>query len=280
MDFLSLFDDDNDGPAPDVPSHSEPDPSGGVSAQHGMQLERTADAAVAIVAPVEESERPRKPRFYNSRGTAIERKAWNLDMQLHRAKKKAVRNENDILNLLATFKRRSATDGTVMVHRTKSKKRGNLFSRAGLVKVSCLKVASRGNRFVSKWAMSDFLSVSFGHDTAKGRRIMSRNSQALAMQMAPSTVATMRAVTAGATMARQYHLPARILMMCKGNPPQVVGLREAWDETGQIITVNRDRGAWQICVVRHTLLLLWSDSDDDRKVIKVPVATRLSNRVS
>ena len=81
-------------------------------------------------------------------------------------------------------------------------------------------------------------------------------------------------------MARQYHLLARILMMCKGNPPQVVGLREAWDETGQIITVNRDRGAWQICVVRHTLLLLWSDSDDDRKVIKVPVATRLSNRVS
>ena len=64
-------------------------------------------------------------------------------------------------------------------------------------KVGCLKVASRGNRFVSKWAMSDFLSVSFGHDIAKGRRIMSRNSQALAMQMAPSTVATMRAVTAG-----------------------------------------------------------------------------------
>ena len=58
-------------------------------------------------------------------------------------------------------------------------------------------------------------------------------------------------------MARQYHLLARILMMCKGNPPQVVGLREAWDETGQIITVNRDRGAWaDMCGAPHLVVAL------------------------
>ena len=292
MDFLSLFDDEP-GPQPDqqqvqqqqveqqqhqVQQQLQQHQVQQQLQQHGMQLERSADAsAVVVAAPAEEKVGRRKRAFYNSRGSNVERKAWNLDMQLRRAKKKAVRNENDILNVLAAFKKRSIIDGTVVLHRTKSTKKGNLFSRAGLVKVSYLKMTVRGNRFASKWAMSDFLAVSFGQDTSKGKRILARNSQALAKQMAPSTVATMRAVTAGATMAKEFSFLARLLILCRANPPQVVGLREAFDETGQIITVSRERATWQICVVRHTLLLLWPETDGKRKIIKVPVATLLSN---
>lgn len=132
-----------------------------------------------------------------------------------------------------------------------------MFTRAGLVKVSYWKLKTGGNRFASKWAMSDFLQTSFRYDVVKGKRISARNSQALAINMAPSTVATMRAVTAGAVMARQFNLLARIYLLCKANRPLVVGLRDAFDETSQLISVNGDCASWQICVVCHTLLVLF-----------------------
>ena len=137
-----------------------------------------------------------------------------------------------------------------------------------------LKVKTRGNRHTLRWSLEDFLTASFG-DWGKGR-VQGRNAQAAAMHMSVGTVSYMRAVTCGAALARQSNLLARLYLLCKMNPPLVVGLREAWDETSQKLVVLQEKGEWQVMVVKHTLVILWESTDGGApSLLKIPVVPGL-----
>ena len=132
------------------------------------------------------------------------------------------------------------------------------------------KLTACGNRFSSKWSLNDFLVAAFGDDHVRGKRIQQRNSAALALGMSSSTLSYMRTVAFGAVLARQSSLLARIYLMCKSCRPLVACLREAWDETAQLVTVNNDKGSWQLMVLKHTLLLIWQSSNGP-SMVRIPV---------
>ena len=205
-------------------------------------------------------------RFYNSRGCASDRKAWNLDMQWRKAKKQLQQNESDALDLLASLQKRSGREACLKVARTN---KGHLFRRSRLVKVMQCKFTAKGNQHGTAWHMRDFLAASFGR-SSKGR-IFSLRGQALAESMSPATVAYMRVVSCGAVLARQAHLLARIFLMCRSNPPTVVGIRDAWDETGQELMVQGEQGVWQVIAASHTLIMGWPGTATTPMLVEVPV---------
>lgn len=196
----------------------------------------------------------------NPRGSFAERRAWNLHMQVKKAQKRMLVCETDALEMLHSLQTRSRE----RVQIQKGKK-GNLFSKKRLVQISYLKAPS-GNRFVYKYSMSDFLECSFGVDTKHAKRLTARNHQALAMNAAPSTIAYMRTVVCGSVLSRQCGLLGQLLALCRANPPTAVGLRESFDETVQIVTVNQQKGGYQVCVLRHTLIIAWGSG-----LLRVPI---------
>lgn len=196
-------------------------------------------------------------RKYNSRGTSADRAAWNLDMQLRKMQKKVLRCESDAVSLLTSLRRRSSTSSFFKVCRGK----GGLSNKSGLMKVIQCRLKTKGNRFGWKWAMEDFLHAAFGSDLAKGKRLQQRNAQALSGGMDGSTVAYMRAVVSGSVLSRQSHLLARLFLLCRENPPTVACVREAWDETGQSVVVQQERGVWQIIVVKRILVVAWEPAE-------------------
>ena len=262
MDYLEFFAEEEAAEPQLQPALEDVAVSGSEAANRQQQL---------VAVSGHQKKTPKRGKtFFFSRGTGIERKAWNQNMLLRRAQKKYIKNEADVLAFLQTIQKKSSRTPAM---RLKTTKKGNLFSSKGLVKLAQCKVSSKGNRFSMKFSLHEFLTVSFGQDLTKGKRIQQRNATALAFNMSPQTVSCMRAVAFGATMARQANLLARLYLMCKSLQPEVVCLREAWDETSQRITVNDDRGAFQIMVVKHTLLILWNTSGDKPCVVKLHVAT-------
>lgn len=281
MNFLDFFDEDEytedtgqqvicvaDAPEPNL-----------VPAGAGEAVEASVSAAgdsklVEVGGPAPANPKVGRKRLYYSRGSAKDRSAWNLDMQLRKAEHRAIRSESQALTLLANLSKKSVPEATFKLSRTK---RGALCTRNGLIKIMRCQFKTKGNRFGTKWGMDDFLRASFGCDSAKGKRIYQRNSQALASNMSGPTVAYMRAVVCGAIMARQSNMLARVFLMCRQNPPLAAGLREAWDETGQVVVVDGQKGNWQIIVVKHFLLLTWppADSANEPTMICIPIVTCL-----
>ena len=212
----------------------------------------------------------RKKVFYRSRGSKSDRLAWNLDMRLRFAEKRRKNTEQDIVTLLASLASKT-TCKSIKLRRTK---RGHLFTKSGLVKMACLKIKAHGNRHELKCSLEDFLKASFGDDHRKGQRIRGLRAQALAMNLAPSTVSCMRAVTFGAVMARQSSLLARLYLLCRMTQPLVVGLREAFDETSQKLVCKGELGEWTVMVLKHTLLILWL-LPSGPSMVKIPILTLL-----
>lgn len=200
--------------------------------------------------------------FYFSKGTVADRKAWNLDMQLRKSIARQSKSQSDILDLLTRLRVKSKS-AAVQIKRTK---KGQLFTKSGLVRAAFLKVKTKGNRFELKCSLQDFLTASFGEDEARGKRIEGRNAQALSLKLAPSTISYMRTVTCGAVLARQANLLARIFLLCKSCAPVAAGLREAFDETQQKLVVKRHPGEFQVMVIKHTLLIFW-----ESRSIKIPI---------
>lgn len=210
-----------------------------------------------------------KKRFYYSRGSVKDRKAWNLDMQLKRSIASRLRAESDIMALLTSLRVKTQSS-SIQIRKTK---KGQLFTKSGLIRIAELRVKTKGNRFELKYSLQDFLTASFGDDTVSGRRAQGRNAQALASKISPRTISYMRAVTFGAIMARQCNLLARIFLLCKMNPPLVVGVRDAWDETSQKMVVKGEHGEFQVMVVKKSLLILWESEHGARPhILKLPVA--------
>ena len=253
--FLDVFDDDEE---PDLSESLAP----ALPARQEVVSPRVdSSQLLRVVGPNPKSKRIKSGRQItgvNSRGTELERKNWNLRMQVLRARAKHIRTESSLLALLSGLKKRSHSDSAIRLHKRRS---GDILSKQGLVKMSFLKAQGRGNRYCMKYSMSDFLLASFGNDYKAGRRIVSRNCQALAMQAPPSIVAAMRAVSAGAVFSKQASCLAKLYLLCKRYPPLACGLREAFDETSQLITVSGEKGAWQLIVLKHALTIVWPGSD-------------------
>lgn len=194
-------------------------------------------------------------------------------MQIHRQRHREVRSENQFLSILGQLQKRSKSDAGIHIVRGRA---GNLVRKNGLMLVKNTKCQIKGNQHTYKWAMSDFLTCAFGCDRKHGKRIKSQAGQALALGMSPATVCYMRAIVAGAVLARQANMLARLYLLCRQQQPLVTSLREGFDETSQMITVRGEKGSWQVCVVRHTLVIIFppSDGQTQPRLMKVPVVTR------
>ena len=284
MDYLDFFDDEE---------HRSPNQNAA-----GMNSDALALVPVPVTCPVESlghqdgglnlvtvegrARRPKRNRpnqqplknvGFNSKGSLLERKAWGLAMTVHRMKKKQMKSEQDFVEVLSRLQKRSKTDPSIRLVRDGQ---GNVVRKGGLVKQMIVHMKSTGNRHVSKWGVGDFLTCAFGADQKQGKRIKAQTSQALAIGMHRTTVCYMRAVVAGAVLARQSNLLARIYLLCKAQPPICACLREGFDETSQLITVKGEKGAWQVCVVRHTLVIIWPPATGENcpRQLKIPIAAR------
>lgn len=231
----------------------------------GRQLTtNVGNNSLAQVVGPEKRHRSRRVKVF-SRGSRLERQSWNLLMRAKRAEKNKFKTENQAVELLTTLQRMSSRQSRYKIRRTK---RGSLFTK-DCVQVSCLKT-SRGNRFQSTHSVSDFLAGAFGTDKLKGKVIANQSAAALSLQVSPSTLAYMRAVVCGSIISRQCGMLGQIFLLCKREKPMVVGLREAFDETSQLVSVKKEKGAWQIIVLRHTLLIVWPGPGAPR-VAKFPI---------
>ena len=252
MDYLDLFRD----PPAELLAESDAvvAPARQAVAAVAVATASSSSQYVSVTGPARPSRQrfKTKPRF-NSKGNRLERKNWNLHMQVRRAYKKQVQTENDAVQMLTMLQRQSRLTGDVTIHRRKG---GSIFNKKRLVQITCLKVP-KGNQHTRRYSMSDFLQCSFGAHFQRGKRLMSRDHQATALGMAPSTVAYMRTVVSGCIMARQSGLLGRLLLLCKSERPLCVALRESFDETVQTVTVNQTKGGYQIIVLKHTLLISW-----------------------
>ena len=272
MDYLEFFDDVLEGGLVERRQAElplEPPP------QEEVPLQMQGAGGDKLITVGGAGQRPPAPRplagmKLNSRGSALERKTWNLAMQIHKQRARAIKTENDVLALLCGLQKRCRTDTAIHLIRTR---KGNLFRKNGSLMQSTVHLRSRGNQHSSKWGVSDFLTCAFGADRKHGKRIKSQASQALSLGMAPSTVCYMRAVVAGAVLSRQANMLARIYILCKSQKPMVACLREAFDETSQIIKVQDEKAGWQVCVVRHTMVLVWPGVEP--QILHVPIATWL-----
>ncbi len=216
------------------------------------------------------AQRVKKGSMY-SKGTPDERAAWSLRLQAKKLEKKIRLSECGVLELLTSLGRVGKLTSGLKIS---CSKRGALFSQKGLVTKSIVKASTKGNRFVSTYTMTDFLETSFGKLTSR-QRIKQRNAQAIASEMARGTVTTMQTAVACAVMARQARMLANIYKLCRTSPPTVYALREAFDETGQSVTVNfgfgNEKTVSQICVIHHYMLLCWLDLDGVEKRLSFPL---------
>lgn len=267
MDYLDIFDQELDIEAVVQPAPVEAIVQPAViSAQPIASSERKEDQAVQVVGP--------KPRCrvaskgavgLHSRGEVHERKAWSLSLHLAKAKKKQIRTEMDVLKMLCSLRKVSKSDKAIQIRRDRS---GSIVRKDSLVKMSYLK-SSGGNRYSMKYSMADFLEATFGKDRKRGKRIMGCNATGLSMGISPSYIAAMRCVVAGSVLAKQSNTLAKLYCLCNREKPVVVALRECFDETSQLICVNNTKGAWQIVVLKHTLVIVWSGSP--LRMVKFPI---------
>lgn len=213
---------------------------------------------------------PPKRIGVNSRGSKSERDTWNLRMQVARLKKQKAKTETDLINMLVKLRKRSKRESGIKIYR---QKRGGLFTKHGLVKISFLKTKSSGHENVTtKYSMGDFLEASFGSQNNKGKRILSASSQGLALGISGEWVAMMRSLVAGSVFAKQANRLAKLYVLAKRNPPLVVGLREAFDETAQLISVSKEKGSWQIIVLKQKLTIVWpGESSGGPIVVSMPI---------
>lgn len=275
MDYLDVFDDE---PGSFLAVSSSATSSLQCQAVASVAASREAlnskdSEAVTVHGPKGRFERP-KPLAgvkVNSRGSAVERRAWNMAMQIHRSKIKQAKTEQDVIDLLTSLQKRARSDSGIKMVRGQ---RGGLFTKGGLIRHSVCRMKSKGNRFTSRWSMSDFLIAAFGADRKRGKRIKARASAALSLGAAPSTLSYMRSVVAGSVLARQASVLARIYLLTKMQKPLVTCLREGFDETSQIITVKGEVGSWQVCVVRHSLFVAWPPScpGEAPRLLKMQIA--------
>ncbi|CAE7268084.1 unnamed protein product [Symbiodinium sp. CCMP2592] len=206
-----------------------------------------------------------------SRGSKPERGAWSARLHLAKARKLKYSNEQ--------LQRRSNHEG---VNKIRLFRRGRLFNRHGVASVSVLKLRASGNRFSSTYSMAAFLKAAFGEcqqrlKSLRGKRLRGVTAAAIAMQASPATVTTMRFVVAGAFMARQAHMLARIYTMCLAKPPLFAGTRTCFDETSQVVVAGSrqtgqgqgEKAAHQIMVVKKTLCLVWADQNGQLAVFQV-----------
>ena len=223
-----------------VPSHDVENPAN--AATSGEAVARPEHALVELAGPAPRRRRAESngPRI-NSKGTPLERHAWQLAMRVKKLQKQKARSEQEVFALLSSLERKSSTESKVRVHRTK---RGKVVSRHGLVKVSFIKQRTTGNQRIQRWSMRDFLIAAFGCDRRRGRRIAGRNAQAVALGMDPSTVAYFRSVSAGAVLARQSCLLARLYILCQREKPWVAG----FDSSAFSLFVHLSQTAHILCL--------------------------------
>ena len=212
-------------------------------------------------------------------GTPLQRGAWSMQMHLSKTRKRKFMDEVRVLQLLGKLEKqcRHASRTKIRLFR-----RGHLFNKKGLLNTSSLKLRAGGNRFSSSFSMAHFLTAAFGAGaqqlkSLQGKRHRSRGAAALALDTSPSAVGYMRYVVAGAVIARQAHLLSRLYAMCRQSPPAMAGVRTCFDETSQIISANvndsgQEKGSFQICVLKKTLLLCWV-VDGEVSMLKVPLVT-------
>ena len=272
LNFLDIFDDNDDDDGARVKDLSLELPTGDKQvgmAEGDLSLSVPADPLVKFVGAQQQATVRRKTGL-NSRGTKAERDAWNLSMQLARLKKSKAQTEIDIINILTNLRKKSRRDVGIKVHRHK---RGRIFTKSGLVKISFMKSHGRSHQNVTrKYLMMDFLEASFGIRNKAGKRILNATSKGLALGIDRKWIACMRAVVAGSVFAKQAGRLAKLFLLCKRNPPVVVGLREAFDETAQQISVSGERGTWQIIVLKHRLTIVWPGVGGQQpKVLNMPI---------
>lgn len=272
LNFLDIFDDndeDDDARARDNLSLELPAGDKQVGKAEVPSVPSDRDPLVKFVG-VQPHAAVSKKTGLNSRGTKAERNEWNLKMQVARLKKRKAQNEIEIINVLTGLKKKSRRDQGIKVHRDK---RGHIFTKKGLVKISFMKSHGRSHQNVTKrYIMMDFLEASFGIRNKGGKRILHATSQGLALGIDRKWIACMRAVVAGSVFAQQASRLAKLFVLCKRNPPVVVGLREAFDETAQQISVSGERGSWQIIVLKHRLTIVWAGvGGQGPKVLNMPI---------
>ena len=134
-----------------------------------------------------------------------------IEVSLNLNSKFRFRSRN-VLSLL----RRSNHEG---VNKIRLFRRDRLVNKHGVLSISVLKLRASRSRFSSSYSL------------------------AVAMQASAATVSTMRLVVAGASMAKQAHMLARIYTKCLAQPPLFAGIRTCFDETShEVVAGSNQRG--------------------------------------
>ena len=243
MDYLELFEDVDsalhagEGESTSALAVAEGESTSALVPVAASSVQRMDDGRLVQVVGLGQARKNKGAAGLNSRGTADERKQWSLRLHLAKARKARYRDELYTLDLLSSLQRVSKSDRKIRIKRDRQ---GKIVGSQGLIKTA-----------------SSF-KLLFGNDRKSGKRIVGRNAQGLAMGASPSTVASMRAVCMGAIMAKQANTLAKIYRLCLKQRPQVAAIRQAWDETSQVITVKGAKGSWQVIVVKQSLVRICS----------------------
>lgn len=194
------------------------------------------------------------------------RRAWSWYLHYCKAHKKIRLDEMSVLDALVHLQKKSKTGKKSVVYNVKRLKRrsNDSVSKNSLVLQAKLKTG-KGNRYESKFSMTDFLEVAFGErDT--DTRFHSTGNIAKHFNMSPATVRLMKTLVAASVIKKQIQVAASVFQLCRTHRPTTVAIRTAWDETAQDIQVkllgaqDSSRSAWKIMVQKLTINIIWPSS--------------------
>lgn len=248
MDFLQIFDDVEDlGDQVDqaVPGelHRGSDEEHRVKVER--QLKHVSSALVQTSARDLELARA-DPAFVRTKRLGLSgrhggarAKALSWHMHFCKSYRKARHTEASILDALIQLQHKVRTGKSAATFVAKRVKRNKyLKAKNSLVLQAKLKCQTHSNRFARRFGMADFLEVAFGEKNGQSKnRFLLEGQIAKHVGASRETTSLMRTSVAGSVMTKQMHVLARVLLLCRNNPPVCTATRHAWDETGQDIQV-------------------------------------------